>query len=71
MKEECDECFMLGTVERLEEEIEKLEELNEYYKSILVEIATLPSSPFHKHYTLKEKIERIQLIAEKAQKGKW
>jgi hypothetical protein len=68
---ECDECFMAEDISRLEIELEKAEELVEYYKSILMEIATLPDSPFHKHYTLKEKIERMQMIAEKAQKGKW
>jgi hypothetical protein len=71
MKEECAECFLIEDIGRLEQEIEKKEELIEYYISILSEIATLPNSPFHKHYTLKEKIDRMQLIAEKAQKGKW
>lgn len=71
MTEECEDCYLFHDVTRLEIELEKAQELVEYYKGILVEIATLPESQFHKHYTLKEKIDRMQMIAEKAQKGKW
>jgi hypothetical protein len=71
MKEECEECFLVTDINLLEEELDKKEEQLEYYRSILMEIAMLPDSVFHTHYTLKEKIERMKMIAEKAQKGKW
>ena len=69
--EECDECFLLNDYKNLESKIEYLESKIDYFKEILREIEELPKSPFFNDFDLQMKIERMQLIAQKAIKEKW
>ena len=69
--EECDECFLLNDYKNLESKIEDLESKIDYFKEILREIEELPKSPFFNDFDLQMKIERMQLIAQKAIKEKW
>lgn len=70
MSVECDECFLSGDIERLEQEISQLERLNSLLLRDLKEIADIYNDPSFRNFSFEEKLERIQQIVKSALRSK-